>query len=101
MKKFALVGGGRVANIVVAEDASKIGPAADAFTAIDITDMDPAPSVGSIYDRVSKRFTIAVPDNMKNLLTSDVLKFEPVAPAPAAAKPSSKKKASEETPAEE
>lgn len=102
MKKFALVGGGRVANIVVAEDASKIGPAADAFTAIDITDMDPAPSVGSIYDRVSKRFTIAVPDNMKNLLTNDVLKFEPVAPAPAAAaKSSSKKKASEETPAEE
>ncbi len=102
MKKFALVGGGRVANIVVAEDASKIGPAADAFIVFDITDMDPAPSVGSTYDRVTKKFAPPVPDNMKSLLTGDVLVLEPAAPAPVAApKSSSKKKAADETPAEE
>jgi hypothetical protein len=103
MKKFALVGGGRVANIVVAEDATKIGPAADAFIVVDITDMDAAPSVGSTYDRVTKKFAPPVPDNMKSLLTGDTLVLEaPAAPAPVAAKASSKKKsADEETPAEE
>lgn len=102
MKKFALIGGGRVANVVVAESVSTIGPVADAFIVVDITDMDPAPSTGSSYDIKTKKFAVGVPDNMKSLLTGDVLVLEaPAAPEPVAAKPSSKKAAKEETPAEE
>lgn len=99
MKKFALVGGGKVVNIVVAEDASQIGPAALALTAIDITDMATAPSVGSSYDRLTKKFSVAVPDHLKSLLTGDDLVLAPEAPA--APKSSSKKKSSDETPSEE
>lgn len=46
MKKFALVGGNKVANIVAAESASTIGPLADVFIVVDITDMPNPPSVG-------------------------------------------------------
>ena len=99
MKKFALVGGGTVVNIVVAEDVSNLGPATLALTAIEITDMDPAPSVGSSYDRLTKKFSIGVPDNLKSLLTNDELVLE--APVASASKASTKKKAAEETPAEE
>jgi hypothetical protein len=103
MKKFALVGGGTVINIVVAENESSIGPAALALTAIDITNMDPAPSVGSTYDRLTKKFSIAVAEGQKALLTNDTLVLEaPAAPtAKSSTKPSKKAAASEETPAEE
>lgn len=101
MKKFALVGGGKVVNVVVAEDASQIGPAALALTAIDITDMVSAPSVGSSYDRLTKKFSVAVSDNLKDLLTGDELVFTPETPAAAPAKSSSKKKSSTEETSEE
>jgi len=100
MKKFALVGGGKVVNVVVAEDASQIGPAALALTAIDITDMVSAPSVGSSYDRLTKKFSVAVSDSLKGLLTGDELVFTPETPA-APAKSSSKKKSSTEETSEE
>lgn len=103
MKKFALVGGGTVINVVVAEDESKIGPAALALTAIDVTDMDPAPSVGSSYDRLTKKFSIAVAEGQKSLLTGETLVLEaPAAPSAKSAPKSSKKTAaSDETSAEE
>lgn len=102
MKKFALIGGGKVANVVVAENASTIGPMADAFIVVDITDMDPAPSTGSSYDLKTKKFAPAVPANMESLLTGDVLVFAPEStPAVSAPKTSTKKKSAEETPAEE
>lgn len=48
MKKFALVGGNKVANVVAAESAATIGPLADVFIVVDITDMPNPPSVGSV-----------------------------------------------------
>jgi len=89
MKKFALVGGNKVANIVAAESASTIGPLADAFVVVDITDMPNPPSVGFVRNS-DGTFSIELPRGT----TLEVVEEE-------APKPSSKKKASDETPAEE
>ena len=95
MKKFALVGGNKVANIVAAESASTIGPIADAFIVVDITDMPNPPSVG-FERRPDGTFIPELPLEAK---ASWGVVEEESAPTP---KASSKKKASdEETPAEE
>lgn len=92
MKKFALVGGNKVANIVVAESAATIGPMADVFIVVDITDMPNPPSVGSVRNS-DGTFALELP---RGLTLEEV-----VEEAPAEPKSSSKKKASDETPAEE
>jgi hypothetical protein len=89
MKKFALVGGNKVANIVAAESASTIGPLADVFVVVDITDMPNPPSVGSVRNS-DGTFSLELPRGV----VLEVVEEE-------APKPSSKKKASDETPAEE
>jgi hypothetical protein len=96
MKKFALVGGNKVANIVAAESESTIGPIADAFIVIDITDMPNPPSVG-FERRPDGTFIPELP--LEAQASWGVVVEEESATAP---KASSKKKASdEETPAEE
>ena len=89
MKKFALVGGNKVANIVVAESAATIGPMADVFIVVDITDMPNPPSVGSLRNS-DGTFSPELPRGV----TLEVVEEE-------APKSSSKKKASDETPTEE
>jgi hypothetical protein len=97
MKKFALVGGNKVANIVAAESAATIGPLADVFIVVDITDMQNPPSVG-FERRADGTFIPELPFEAKASWGVAVEEEESV-PAP---KASSKKKASdEETPAEE
>lgn len=100
MKKFALIGGGRVANILAAEDVNSIGSLAQSFITVDITDLSPAPSVGWGWSR-TEGFFAPVADNQKHLLTGDVLVLE--TPAPTIAKSSAKKKdkATDDTASEE
>lgn len=102
MKKFALIAGNKVQNIIVAEDLSKVGPSAMSFICIDITDANPAPSIGWTWSRTSG-FKIEVPSGMESLLTNDVLVLEPSTPSAPKTSSSSKKKdkSTEETPAEE
>ncbi len=91
MKKFALVGGNKVQNIVVAEDEKSIGPLANAYLCIDITDLPNPPSFGWNYSRTSG-FYIDVPENLVSSLKGDTLTLEFAEPAKATT--SSKKKAS-------
>ena len=95
MKRFALVGGNKVANVVAAESASTIGPIADAFVVIDITDMPNPPSIG-FERRPDGTFIPELPFEAK--ASWGVAVEEESVPAP---KASSKKKSSDETPAEE
>ena len=60
MKKFALVGGNKVANIVAAESASTSGLLADVFIVVDITDMPNPPSVGFVRNS-DGTFSIELP----------------------------------------
>ena len=100
MKKFALVGGGKVQNIVAAESEDLIGPEAVMYVAIDITDSATAPSVGWLYNMKTKTFAPELP---KGLPVWEELVAEAAAEeaAPAAKASSTKKKSSDETPAEE
>lgn len=102
MKKFALIAGGKVQNIVAAESQANLGPAAASFISIDITDLDPAPSLNWGWSR-TEGFTMSVDDNFKGLLTGDTLTLEfPTAAAKVSTASSSKKKSSsEDLPAEE
>jgi len=99
MKKFALIGGGRVSNILAAEDAASLGGLAQSFITVDITDLSPAPSVGWGWSR-TEGFFAPVADNQKHLLTGDVLVLETSAPV---VKSSAKKKdkATDDTASEE
>jgi hypothetical protein len=98
MKKFALVGGGKVQNIVAAESEDVIGPEAIMYVAIDITDSVLPPSVGWIYNMKTKTFA---PEMPKGLPVWEELVAAAAEEAAPAAKTSSKKKSSDETPAEE
>lgn len=98
MKKFALVAAGKVQNIVVAESEDLIGPESAMYAAIDITDAVLAPSVGWTYNLKEKTFAPELP---KGLPTWEVLVAEAAEEAAPAAKASTKKKSSDETPAEE
>lgn len=101
MKKFALVGGGKVQNIVAACCEDEIGPEAVMYVAIDITDSVMPPSVGWTYNMKTKTFAPELP---KGLPAWEELVAEAVAEEAApAAKTTSTKKASTttETPAEE
>ena len=64
MKKFALVGGGKVQNIVAAESEDVIGPEAIMYAAIDITDSVLPPSVGWIYNMKTKTFAPELPKGL-------------------------------------
>jgi hypothetical protein len=98
MKKFALVGGGKVQNIVAAESEDLIGPEAVMYVAIDITDSVMPPSVGWTYNMKAKTFAPELP---KGLPVWEELVAAAAEEAAPAAKASSKKKSSDETPAEE
>lgn len=97
MKKFALVGGGKVQNIVAACCEDEIGPEAVMYVAIDITDSVMPPSVGWTYNMKTKTFAPELP---KGLPAWEELVAAEAEAAPAA-KASTKKKSSDETPAEE
>lgn len=60
MAKYALIGGGKVQNIVAADSVDNIGPQALMYLAVDITDLEPAPSVGWLY-RKDKTFAPELP----------------------------------------
>ncbi len=100
MKKFALVGGGKVQNIVVAESEDLIGPEAAMYVTIDITDSEFAPSVGWLYNMKTKTFAPELP---KGLPVWEELIAEAAAEeaAPAAKTTSTKKSSTTATPAEE
>jgi hypothetical protein len=93
MKKFALIGGNIVQNIVAAESEETIGSEALLYTVVDITDMDVPPSVGW-ERRKDKSFIPPLPMDAK-ASWGVVVEEEP------APKASSKKKSSDDTPAEE
>jgi hypothetical protein len=98
MKKFALVGGGKVQNIVVAESEDLIGPEAVMYVSIDITDSVMPPSVGWTYNMKTKTFAPELPKGLPAWEELVAAAAEEAAPA---AKASTKKKSSDETPAEE
>jgi len=93
MKKFALVGGNKVANIVAAESAATIGPLADAFIVVDITDMTNPPSVGFVRNS-DGTFSPELP---RGVTLEAVVEEE--APAPSRSRRSAA--SAEETPTEE
>jgi hypothetical protein len=100
MKKFALVGGGKVQNIVAAESEDLIGPEAVMYAAIDITDSVMPPSVGWTYNMKTKTFAPELP---KGLPAWEELVAEAVAEeaAPAAKTTTTKKSSTTATSAEE
>jgi hypothetical protein len=98
MKKFALVGGGKVQNIVAAESEDLIGPEAVMYVSIDITDSVMPPSVGWTYNMKTKTFAPELPKGLPAWEELVAAAAEEAAPA---AKASTKKKSSDETPAEE
>jgi hypothetical protein len=96
MKKFALIAASKVQNIVVAESEDLIGPEAAMYIVVDITDEVLAPSVGWTHNFKEKTFAPELP---KGVPAWEVLVAEEAAPAAKAT--STKKKSSDETPAEE
>lgn len=99
MKKFALVGGGKVQNIVAACCEDEIGPEAVMYVAIDITDSVMPPSVGWTYNMKTKTFAPELPKGLP--VWEELVAAAAEEEAAPAAKASTKKKSSDETPAEE
>lgn len=96
MKKFALIGANRVANVVIAESEATIGPLASAFVVVDITDMENPPSVG--FERLTDgTFLPDMPKEARATWGQEAPVVEEV-PAPRAP---SNRRAQNETPAEE
>lgn len=98
MKQFALIGGRRVVNIVVAEDESTIGPLASMYDVLDITDLSPAPSIGWEH-RADGTWIPALPLELKDSWGTTAVIEEVEQPAPAAKKKAAK--SSSEEPATE